>query len=458
MTDDASPLAEHEAHAEQDGCSVCHLDHAFEMPGEIVEAAHRRSLVIFAGAGISTEVPAVFPHTLYETIREMLGSDQDATSFPDLMSAFEERHGRPRLFRAIKRRFDYVDSFTRPHNAATAFHSELATMPYIEDILTTNWDTYFERLCNATPLVTGRDYAFHDMARRRVYKIHGSISNPSSMVATQEDYARRLDDLRGNAIGGSLRQLLATMTVVFIGYSLRDWNFREIYTALLDDLGELAPRRYLVSPFPGENTGDFSLLHVCTSGTRFLRDLKAALVGDCFFDDSLYEHMEALRERVWEAYMFASELNASEYPLVVHCWSYQCGLLDVCDRVRRLRSSGEYSDRQHVIGLFRLYEELFDAAIDDGRFWDAAYIDGYMKGLFVIAGRSADIMDRTPLYLCFGSDSPMRQRRSLIVALNKGKSLDEGAWEEALELSQGIPDGMVLPHMPFLPNVPGTDW
>jgi hypothetical protein len=50
-------------------CDICKHDKAFEMPKEIIEAYNKGDLVIFAGAGVSTESRSVFPQTFYELIR-----------------------------------------------------------------------------------------------------------------------------------------------------------------------------------------------------------------------------------------------------------------------------------------------------------------------------------------------------------------------------------------------------
>jgi len=191
------------------------------MPPKILEAAHSRDLVLFAGAGISTEVPAVFPSTFYDSIRDELSAD-NSTSFPDLMAQYATLRGRPELVRRLKHRLDYVNSFPSIRRQARKFHSALATMPYLEEIVTTNWDTYFEDEADATPFVSGEDFIFHNLPGRRVYKIHGSINTLSTLIMTESDYARRLEELRDNVLGGALRQLLATKTVVFVGYSLSD--------------------------------------------------------------------------------------------------------------------------------------------------------------------------------------------------------------------------------------------
>lgn len=190
-------------------CMHCSLDFDFELPEQLVDAAHRRELIIFAGAGISTEVPAVFPETIYESAVDRLGLKEPG-SFPEVMQQFEDRFSRTALVQMVKAKFDYIECFPLLRSHARKFHHELATMPYLQDIITTNWDTYFEDECLATPFVIGQDTALYDVDGRKVIKLHGSISNLASMVATEKDYEQRLDDLGKNVMGGLVRTLLST--------------------------------------------------------------------------------------------------------------------------------------------------------------------------------------------------------------------------------------------------------
>ncbi len=439
-----------QAHAHSDACLNCGLDYEFDMPPEILQAAHRRDLVLFAGAGISTEVPAVFPRTFYDSIRDELSADAE-TSFPELMDEFATRHGRPELVRRLKHRLDYVDSFPSIRRQARKFHSGLATMPYLEEIVTTNWDTYFEDETDATPFVSGEDFIFHNLPGRRVYKIHGSIQTLSTLIITESDYARRLEELTNNVLGGALRQLLATETVVFVGYSLRDWNFLRLYEALRHDMGAMAPAAFIVSPFDVVDER-FELRHIRTSGMGFLRGLKSTMTEDCFLPDDINDRVALMEELAWKANDYAGTKSHKTYPAVVHCWSYIEGLLDVCGRILLRRASGEYSDRHHVAHMARSYIHLFERAVEREHFFEAAYIDGYCNGLFLLLANDGeeDVEETLPLFFIYGSESPMRTTADLDAALERSRRGAPRPRAEARRLTEHVPDGMVLKHGPFL--------
>lgn len=92
-------------------CQHCKLKRPFELPSEIVEACNRGELVIFAGAGVSTESKGVFRGKFYEAIKDELGINDSNISFSKLMSLYCSSKSRKDLLLVIKQRIDYVKAF-----------------------------------------------------------------------------------------------------------------------------------------------------------------------------------------------------------------------------------------------------------------------------------------------------------------------------------------------------------
>lgn len=431
-------------------CYLCEHDTPVDIPQDLVEAAANGEVVIFAGAGISTEVPAVFPVSMFREVAHEVGIAADA-SFPAVMQEYEARKGRPELVRSIWKRFEYAESFPTLYKNATRFHRELATMPYLSEIVTTNWDRYFEQECGAIPIVSDVDYALHELRNRKVYKIHGSIDSLSSIVATSDDYEAALNSLRGNAIGGTLRHLLATKRVNFVGYSLSDSDFIEIYNALTVGMSKMRPRGYAVSPFPPSNASKFDLTVLQTGGDHFLRQLKEAVSNrqDCFLPDEIYDRVESIEEEVAREHdTLAEKVTHAKHPGVIYCLSYQDGLLDAFSRILSRRKTGEYSDSHHVQGLVRSYDAMLKKAIGEENYWDASYIEGYLNGIFSLLADEEDL-ESFPLFFCF-------TRKDLITvdeAMSAFKSLHKRrpkVWEAASTAAAKISPDMIVQHTPFL--------
>jgi NAD-dependent SIR2 family protein deacetylase len=392
------PLVEEE-HAAV--CALCGHDYEFVMPTELVEASVQGDLVVFAGAGISTENGSVFPHTFYEQIKAQTGGFASDASFPEVMSAFQEQYGRLRLIQEALKRLQYAEKFPSLKHFASRFHQELATISGIQEIVTTNWDSLFEDKCGALPIVVDGDYAYYHLKGRKVYKIHGSVRNISTIVATSEDYAETEERLRSSAIGGTLRHLLATKTIVFIGYSLRDDDFRNVYSPLMEGMGQLRPISYYVSPVESAEAAEFGLRHIRTDGTHFIRSLKEHLCErGVQLPDKVIDRSSALLFRVRQAHKELGEMEwRTKFPLVFS-FAYQDGLLDALNRIIAQHVTGEYTSTVHVTHLIHSYEVLLERAVSRGKYWDAAYVNGYMAGLVQLLIEDEDLVS-VPLFELF---------------------------------------------------------
>ncbi|SPE28834.1 conserved hypothetical protein [Acidobacteriia bacterium SbA2] len=189
------------------------------MPGDLLTDFLQGKVSIIAGAGISTESKAVLKETFYEDVADELNLRESSLAFPELMEKYcGQPNGRFKLLKKIRERFEHIDSFPELNWSATSFHRELGTFFPIRNIVTTNWDNYFEEHCKATPFITDPDLAFWDAADRRVLKLHGSITNLGSVVATTLDYEQCQKRLDTGILGAVLKTILATQTIVFVGY------------------------------------------------------------------------------------------------------------------------------------------------------------------------------------------------------------------------------------------------
>ena len=95
-------------------CELCKHNRPFEIPRDLYNALKQGKLVIFAGAGISTESANVFPYSLYDDLCDNLGIEAKGTEllFPDIVSLFENQdNGRRKLLSKIRARIQYIKSF-----------------------------------------------------------------------------------------------------------------------------------------------------------------------------------------------------------------------------------------------------------------------------------------------------------------------------------------------------------
>ena len=432
-------------------CALCGQNNPFTMPADLVEAGREGKLVIFAGAGVSTESQHVDRNTFAERIARELGHDSVTSTFPELMAEYVMKHGRGQLLRRIRERFDYIKAFPDLQRMATRFHHTIATAYFLDQIITTNWDTYFEDYCAATPMVMAADYAFWDLEGRKVFKLHGSMHNIGTIVATTKDYERCYRRLRDGVIGATLRHLLATKRAVFIGYSFGDPDLNRILGLLRREMSDILPRSYIVSPH-GYSGLDFPPERViATDGSYFIQKLKDAAVSAGWLrPDKVFSRTMDLAGRVREAHLRAAgEFAVSEHPAVIHCFAYQDGLMHAFDRIVALLPTGRYSNPHSTYHLVPRYDAVVRGAIRLREYWDAAYALGYLNAMMSLdLGRTET--DRLPLYYVWGHEGDLRSFRDFARAMRKAPGLHKGATRMAEGLVRDLEPRMVVHHPPYL--------
>lgn len=102
-------------------------------------------------------------------------------------------------------------------------------------IVTTNYDELLEHTFGELyDVCVGQDIIFssRDNRSKTIYKIHGSISNPSSIVITQEDYEKFMASSK--YLYAKLMTLFWENPIVFMGYSISDENVKNVLDTMLE--------------------------------------------------------------------------------------------------------------------------------------------------------------------------------------------------------------------------------
>lgn len=435
------------------GCENCQNKLPFDLPNEIIEATIKGDLVIFAGAGTSTEAKGIFPASLYDEIAFEVNSEKEL-DFPNLMSAFcsKKPNGRQKLLQKIKNRVDYCHQFQELYGQATDFHKELSSIYHIKSIITTNWDDFFEREAGAIPIVIPEDFAFYDLPDRKVYKIHGSISNYGTVVATKEDYDKCYKELNRGIIGSYLKLILATKTVVFVGYSFKDYDFIRIYDYLKKELKELLPHCYIVSVNPGiaENLNIKNLTVINTSGAYFLSALREHLENSNYlFPKENLENVYKLKMKHFKIHEDTAELLSKyKFSNVAYCLMYQDGISHALSYLMHNASNGLTFYPHRIFNSIDNYEKLRKDKLKIKNYPDVAYIDGYIIALHSIL---TDNIDDFPFYYVFGLN-PIFKEHDFLKIIKKNEIFHKTAEAKGIKKFSEIfknPD-LVLHHTPFL--------
>lgn len=397
-------------------CMCCRRKKPFDAPIELVNSFIEGKIVLFAGAGVSTEAKGVMPNTLHEEISHALGKPDRAILFPDLAEELcKVPSGRIVLVQKIKERFNYIYAHSSIYDEATRFHRQLATFYPITTIVTTNWDTYFEDECGATAFVEDKDLAFWHAARRRVLKLHGTIANFGSIVATRPDYKKCARRLRTGVLGAHLKSLLATRSTVFMGYSLRDDDFLHLYHGVRKHLADFHRQPYFIAPqvtdAERERLSDLGLYVIETDGEFFLQELKKYAEGKtCFCSDKLYDEADSLLDRVAREHIWLhATFSIARHPQILLCSWYQDGMMDALRRMLRLRKTGIYSSYSRLRDSAASYERFARLYRKKKNYSDAAFVTDIAPPIFLQRGDALD-MDSIhhPFFSILGSSARVK--------------------------------------------------
>ena len=103
----------------------------------------------------------------------------------------------------------------------------------IDGIITTNWDNLLETFFVDFARFIGQEELIYSelFAIGEIYKIHGCVSKPDSLVLTAEDYDSFHE--RNPYLAAKLLTIFMEHPIVFLGYSLDDENIQQILKSIL---------------------------------------------------------------------------------------------------------------------------------------------------------------------------------------------------------------------------------
>jgi hypothetical protein len=222
------------------------------------DLVHGRWLpVVGAGMSLNAALPAPAKMPLWNDLGKHFADeliDYSPTGVLDAISAYEHEFGRARLIERLAELL-HLDR-ALPGKA----HKEFCSLPF-DIVCTTNFDFLLEkqydleRQDNRTvyPVVDEDQLSINiGVAVTLLLKLHGDLRHPKRLIATEADY----DGFLANypLIATYLANQLITKTAVFIGYSLDDPDFRQIWQIVSNRLGKTRRMAYalLVNARPGD--------------------------------------------------------------------------------------------------------------------------------------------------------------------------------------------------------------
>jgi hypothetical protein len=215
---------------------------------ELERALLARECVLFVGAGLSSGAGLPDWKALVGRLADDLGIKPGA-DYLDLAQWHREKFGPERLARVVR------ETFSAP-SLPTLGHYLLAALP-VRQVITTNYDDLVERALAAQkryPIKVVRQGDVAGTGRGGVYvvKLHGDAAHAEEVVLTRDDYEEFFH--RRPAMALLLEGMLLNQTFFFVGYGLRDPNFRQVYHRIARMLRE-AQRPAFATTFEAAGEG-----------------------------------------------------------------------------------------------------------------------------------------------------------------------------------------------------------
>jgi len=202
------------------------------IPHELVEQFAYGNGVVFAGAGLSIGAGlfgwADLIRPLAQAVDARWPANETDLTTEHLLSAtqhYENQYGRNALIQHLR------DTLDTTGIQPTPVHRLIASLR-VRVIFTTNYDEFIEQALREADqrhnvIINELDLAYWSEERVQVVKLCGDLQRPESIVLTKRDFNTYF--AAHPRLVERLRTTLEIKTALFLGYSLRDPFFNQIW-------------------------------------------------------------------------------------------------------------------------------------------------------------------------------------------------------------------------------------
>ncbi|MEB3015152.1 SIR2 family NAD-dependent protein deacylase [Capnocytophaga gingivalis] len=217
----------------------------------LFETISKGEVVLWVGAGLSlyaglpsgVQLREILYKGLTPLEKEEVGEESDLSHLADEICTL--KGNRNYIIQTLK------NTFTRDF-LSTETHKIISQIPHFRNIITTNYDSLFESVYGSGKLnviFSDNHTPYIDAKKVNLFKIHGDLSNPDSIIITESDYNDFFSkDTEQNTIWSVIKGIIATKSILFIGYGLEDTNIQVIFNKIRNKIGENGKECYFVAP------------------------------------------------------------------------------------------------------------------------------------------------------------------------------------------------------------------
>ena len=199
----------------------------------------------FVYAGYENRVKLDFSsdesHLLYPRVAELIEKD------------FNERWFKDKSFRKLDEHLSYVRDGGSPFKAEVAtyirdksnlltnYDDEVSILRSLFDksisgVVTTNYDCFIESVAEGYKSYIGQEELIFSPIQgiAEIYKMHGCVTRPETILINDKDYKNFQS--KSSYLAAKLMTIFLEYPVIFMGYSINDYNIRSILETMLAGL------------------------------------------------------------------------------------------------------------------------------------------------------------------------------------------------------------------------------
>lgn len=220
-----------------------------KIPKPLLDDFVNNKVVPIVGAGFSknADIPPNFAMPDWNALGKMVAEEINGYEYNnnalDTLSYYEMLYSRPKLIELLIRKL-HIGKI-QPGPTYRAF-CELFT----NIVCTTNFDCLLEDAYRGlqqpiSVIATEDRLSIASEGETRILKLHGDVNHPDRMVVTETDYDIFTE--KNPVLATYISSLFITNTMLLVGYSLDDYDFRSLWQIVNNRLGKMTRPAYCIA-------------------------------------------------------------------------------------------------------------------------------------------------------------------------------------------------------------------
>jgi NAD-dependent SIR2 family protein deacetylase len=256
---------------------------------EVIRKIRKGKAVILWGAGASLKAGAPSVSAIVQKLKDDLSTNEEgiisSTDLSEVSQLYENIFGRDKLIAVLQELFNFTPSCLDDQNALTC-------IPQIPRIYTTNYDDLLEKAFGQEGQVIhfNSDIVELDESKTQIIKLHGDFYNQQGIILTQHDYFNYWNKPKGELVWNLLKHDFANKHIIFIGYSLSDYNIQSLLEKIRELSGLNPKGHYIITPslpkFQKEILAKLGVAHLEGKADEFFTQLFKV------FDNELHKDLK----------------------------------------------------------------------------------------------------------------------------------------------------------------------